>query len=137
MAKKATAKETTAKKAAVKKKTMSWAITIRRLMKKAGIYQPHFEPTIKQLGDIMDRREKAYAEWKEQGEEFQVVQTNSRGAENYVVNPLVTRIEHADETALQYWDKLGFTAKSYKGLVDTSGKDDKPGLESILKKIGC
>ncbi|MBR2701771.1 MAG: P27 family phage terminase small subunit [Erysipelotrichaceae bacterium] len=121
-----------------KKKTMSWAITIRRLMKKAGIYEPHYEPVIKQLGDVLNIREKAMQQFKDEGEQLLVLQINGRGAENYVVNPLITRIEKADDTAINYWKELGFTAKAYNSLTNTvAAKEEKDSLGSILKKIGC
>ena len=117
---------------------MSWAIKIRRLMKKAGIYQPHYEPVIQQLGDVLNIRDKAMRQFVDEGEQLTILQINGKGAENYVVNPLLTRIEKANDTAINYWKELGFTAKAYNSLTNAvTSNDEKASLNAILKKIGC
>lgn len=116
----------------------SWKKKIVKGTTEIGTYKDSFLPVIETLADILDRREMALKQWRDEGSELMVVKISDRGARNSVKNPLLTVIQECEKDALAYWSQLGLTPgglkKTFTAEKETTEKSVK-GLGEILRSL--
>lgn len=114
----------------------AWKNAIEECCRQAGTYQQYFDNVIISLAEILERKDAAMKQFKDQGEQFTVEYTNKAGATNMIPNPLFKIIQDLDKDALTYWRELGLTPLRLKrifsnGLIQGSGSS----LADLLKKL--
>lgn len=115
----------------------TWKKTIEKQMKDCGVYQDSFDSSISALADILEQRDRVRAEFEESGGNTLVVHTLDRGAENMKINPLLKVWMDLNAQALNYWNSLGLTGRSYKQMTGTVNvKVEKKSLEDVLADLG-
>lgn len=102
-------------------KKAAWKKKILKCMADAGTREEYFDATADTLADILERRDMAIEQWREEGMLLLVEKTSDRGAKNTAKNPLLTIIQECERDALSYWSSLGLTPSSLKKVF----KDDK------------
>ncbi len=94
-------------------------------MKDAGTQGDFYEATVDTLADILERRDEAMKQWKEDGSLFLITKKSDRGAENQAKNPLLGIIQECERDALSYWSSLGLTPSSLKKVFKEEEKEEK------------
>lgn len=114
----------------------AWKKRITQSCKDAGTYQPFFDDVINSLADILDKRDAAAKQYKEEGSEPIVDYTNKGGKTNPTRNPLLALWDELNKTALTYWRELGLTPSGYKKIIGEKPKDESlSGLAAALAEI--
>lgn len=118
-------------------KKTNWKLKIRKDMDAVGTYKESFQTVIDTLADILERRDRAIAQWKEEGCQLMVEKRSDRGAVNIAKNPLLALIQECERDALTYWSQLGLTPSGLKKTFSDTGVNVKGGngLGDILKAI--
>ena len=118
-------------------KKTNWKLNIRKDMDAVGTYKESFQTVIDTLADILERRDRAIAQWKEEGCKLMVEKTSDRGAVNVAKNPLLALIQECERDALTYWSQLGLTPSGLKKTFNETNVNVKGGngLGDILKAI--
>ena len=107
-------------------------------MEEAGTYRPFFDAMIDTLADILEKREKALKQFKEEGSVIMVEQTNKAGEAYRQQNPLLRLINDYNRDALTYWRDCGLTPSGLKKINEQSLKVKKEtSLEEVLSGIGA
>lgn len=109
-----------------------WKETIVESCKQAGTFQPCYENVINTLAEILERKDIASQQFKEEGGKITIEYTNKAGATNIVTNPLIKVINDLDKNALVYWRELGLTPLRTK-KASTSGASSK--LQDFLAEL--
>lgn len=106
-------------------------------MDAVGTYKESFQPAIDTLADILERRDAAIHQWKEEGSLLMVQKYSDRGAVNTAKNPLLALIQECEKDALAYWTQLGLTPSGLKKTFAEERKvqETTQGLGDILKAI--
>lgn len=105
-------------------------------MDTVGTYKDSFLPAIETLADILERRDTAIAQWKDEGSLLMIQKYSDRGAVNTAKNPLLTLIQECEKDALTYWSQLGLTPSGLKKtFADDKEKREGQGLGEILKSL--
>lgn len=116
----------------------AWKKKIVHDMTEVGTYKDSFVSAIDTLADILERRDMAMKQWKDEGCEVTVIKISDRGARNVAKNPLVSIIQECEKDALTYWTQLGLTPgglkKTFVADRETAEKSVK-GLGEILRSI--
>ena len=113
-----------------------WRTTLKQQCVDMGTYQPAFEPAIDALAKILEQRDAALKQFKDEGSELMFDKVSDRGAVNRAVNPLVRLIDTLNNTALSYWKELGLTPASFKKMTGSSAPaEKKTGLAEALRSI--
>lgn len=118
-------------------KKTNWKLKIRKDMDAVGTYKESFQTVIDTLADILERRDRAIAQWKEEGCKLMVEKVSDRGAVNVAKNPLLALIQECERDALTYWSQLGLTPSGLKKTLNETSVNVKGGngLGDILKAI--
>ncbi len=127
------------KKAKPRPKTKAkWKERIIEQMKTVGTYNEAFDSSIDTLADIIDQREKAYAEFLANGGEACFKHVSDRGSVNIKKNPRLQVWQDLNTQALAYWRDMGLTPAGLKKLNEAALKTEKAGsaLEEALKGLG-
>lgn len=103
----------------------AWKKRIIQSMTDAGTQSDLYQAAVDTLADILERRDAAMAQWKDEGSLFLVTRTSDRGAENRVKNPLLGIIQECEKDALSYWSSLGLTPSSLKKVFKEEEKEEK------------
>ena len=111
----------------------SYVTTIKQCCEDAGTYKPSLDPVIKQLADILKRREKLLKEWKAEGENFVVKNINVSGNTYYTKEPRVEILNKLEDNALKHWISLGVTPKE-ADKQETTKKSGCVTLGDFMKK---
>ena len=94
----------------------SWKKKIVAACEAAGTYEPFFEPIIETLADILQRRDRAQKQFKDEGEQIVIEHTNKGGNTNLEKNPILVIINELNRDALSYWRDLCLTPAAFKKL---------------------
>lgn len=94
--------------------SQKWKNKIKRCCRAAGVMQPHFQPVIDALADILARRDEAAEQFFESGGSVVVEYTNKGGNTNTVKNPYYVVWNELNTIALSYWKELCLTPAAYK-----------------------
>lgn len=117
-------------------KKAHWKKKIVQNMDTVGTYKDSFLPAIETLADILERRDTAIAQWKDEGSLLMIQKYSDRGAVNTAKNPLLTLIQECEKDALTYWSQLGLTPSGLKKtFADDKEKREGQGLGEILKSL--
>lgn len=113
-----------------------WKKKIVLNMETVGTYKESFLPAIETLADILERRDSAIQQWKDEGSHLMINKTSDRGAVNVAKNPLLGLIQECEKDALTYWSQLGLTPSGLKKtFADDREKREGQGLGDILKSL--
>ena len=86
-----------------------WEKRIRAACLEAGTYQPYFDPSIRALAEVLERRDAAAKQYRDEGSHPVVEQTNKAGYTSTVKNPLLVLWMDLQSAALSYYRELGLT----------------------------
>lgn len=102
-----------------------------------GTFQPSFNSAIDALAKILEQRDAAQTQFKNEGSILIIDKTSDRGAVNTAINPLVRLIDTLNNTALSYWRELGLTPSSFRKMTGSAAPAEvkKGGLAEALKAI--
>lgn len=120
-------------------KREEWQSQIVSACKEAGTYQPHYDAVIETLAGILEKRDKAEAQFYDSGGNVVVAHTNKGGNTNIVKNPALVVYMELNTQALAYWRDLGMTPSGFKklnGEVITTKVMPGGGFEKLLEKLG-
>ncbi|MBR3280174.1 MAG: P27 family phage terminase small subunit [Lachnospiraceae bacterium] len=115
----------------------SWKKKIKSQMEGVGVYNKSFDSGIDALADILEQRDKVKEQFEESGGRATVIHTLDRGEQNAKINPLLRIWMDLNTQALNYWNSLGLTGKSYKQMTGSlSIKVESKSLEDALSELG-
>lgn len=114
-----------------------WKIRIKKACKEAGTYQPYFDHVIDSLASILEKRDEAEEQYRENGSQPVIEYTNKGGATNPSKNPALVLWDELNKSALAYWRDLGLTPAGLKKLNEDGLKEKKVGFSDLLNDIGC
>ena len=120
-------------------KREEWQSQITNACKEAGTYQPHYNAVIETLAGILEKRDKAEAQFYDSGGNVVVAHTNKGGNTNIVKNPALVVYMELNTQARAYWRDLGMTPSGFKklnGEVITTKVMPGGGFEKLLERIG-
>ena len=118
-------------------KAAQWRPKIKKQCEDMGTFQPSFNSAIDALAKILEQRDAAQTQFKNEGSILIIDKTSDRGAVNTAINPLVRLIDTLNNTALSYWRELGLTPSSFRKITgSTAPAEEKPsGLAAALKAL--
>lgn len=109
-----------------------WIKKIRSELEGLKTYNENFNSTIDALAGVLEQRDLVKGEFKKGGSKVLITKTSDRGAENSVINPLITTIDKLNLTALSYWKELGLTPASFKKMNQAIEEKGVSALEKAL-----
>lgn len=114
-----------------------WANKIKKFCDDAGTYRPFFDGVIDTLAAILEHRDNAEQQFKENGGETVIIRVNEHGA-NMAKNPAVSLIIEFNQQALAYWKELGLTSKSWQAMMkeENLSGDKRDPMTDALKGLG-
>ena len=115
-----------------------WRRIITESCEKVGTNEPQFQPIVKTLASILEKRDAAEKQFIDEGSKFIIEKVNTRSGEaNPSKNPLIILIMDLNTQALAYWRDLGLTPAGLKKLnADGLSAKATAGFEQLLAKIG-
>lgn len=117
-------------------KKVQWKKKIIQNMETVGTFKESFVPAIETLADILERRDMAISQWKDEGCQLMIKKVSDRGAVNTAKNPMLTVIQECERDALTYWSQLGLTPSGLKKtFADDREKREGQGLGDILRSL--
>lgn len=118
-------------------KATQWRPKIKKQCEDMGTYQTSFNSAIDALAKILEQRDAAQTQFKDEGSILIIEKISDRGSVNTAINPLVRLIDMLNSTALSYWRELGLTPASFKKMTGTTAPSDEKqsGLAAALKAI--
>lgn len=115
----------------------AWKKRIIADMEAMGTYRDAYLPAADTLADILERRDFAMKQWKDDGCRLTIIKTSDRGAENVGKNPLLTILQECEKDALTYWSQLGLTPSGLKKVFSEEKEKAKASMLAIaLKNLG-
>ena len=111
-----------------------WKKLIKEQTIAVGTYQPAFDSVIADLAAILQERDAAYKQFRQEGKQLMITKISDRGAKNVVQNPLITLWDKLNVTALAYWRDLGLTPKGLKAIGETVTQSES-GLKELSKVL--
>ncbi|MDE6730694.1 MAG: P27 family phage terminase small subunit [Oscillospiraceae bacterium] len=111
-----------------------WKKIIKEQTMEVGTYQPAFDSVIADLAAILQERDAAYKQFRQEGKQLMITKVSDRGAKNVVQNPLITLWDKLNATALAYWRDLGLTPKGLKAIGETVTQSES-GLKELSKVL--
>lgn len=91
---------------------MDWKKEILKQTKQIGTYRPSFDIAIENLANLLTTRDKAKAQWEEEGA-IPVVELGNRVT---TTHPCLKLAIDCESAALPYLKELGLTASGYKRI---------------------
>ena len=114
-----------------------WTEKIKEQMRNIDVYHESFDSGIAALADILEQRDRVREEFEADGCRVMVMHTLDRGEKNMKTNPLLKLWMDLNKQALDYWNSLGLTGKSYKQIAGSvSVKVESKSLEAALGELG-
>ncbi len=116
----------------------SWKARIISALEEIGMNKPQFSLVVDTLAEILEQRDKAFAEFLESGAKSCIVKTSDRGAQNISKNPQLLIWMDLNDTCLQYWKELCLSPASLKRLsVEAQNADKGSILEALLATLSA
>lgn len=114
-----------------------WRAKIKAQCIEMKTYQQSFNSAIDTLAKILEQRDAAQKQFKDEGSQLIFERVSDRGAVNPSINPLVQLIDKLNVTALAYWKELGLTPASFKKMSGSTApaEEKKSGLAAALASI--
>lgn len=117
-------------------KKTQWKKRIISDMTAIGTYREAYDSVIDTLADILERRDAALKQWKDEGCELTIIKTQDRGAKNPAKNPLLAILQECERDALAYWGQLGMTPSGLKKSFSEEKEKAKASmLASALREL--
>lgn len=113
----------------------AWRNRITKACKDAGTYEPFFDHAIKQLAEILEKRDEVEAEYKRLGSVPVIKHTNKAGKQNVAKNPALIMWDDLNKSALAYWRDLGLTPAGLKKIKGDSGERRTSTLAAALDEM--
>lgn len=115
----------------------SWKERIFVALDEIGMNKPQFVLIVETLAQILEQRDKAFAEFIESGGKVCISKTSDRGSVNIAKNPQLVIWKELSDTALLYWKELCLSPASLKKLSIEAqrGVDNGSILETLLAKL--
>jgi len=119
-------------------KKTQWKKRIIADMTAIGTYREAYDSVIDTLADILERRDAALKQWKDEGCLLTIIKTQDRGAKNPAKNPLLAILQECEKDALSYWSQLGLTPSGLKkSFAEDKEKAKASMLATALKDLGA
>lgn len=117
-------------------KKKAWKARIKKACREAGTYKPYFDHVIDAMAGILEKRDQAWDEYEESEDGLIITQTNNKGSENKVKNPLISLWDDLNKSALAYWKELGLTPAGLKKMNEEVfvKKEEEKG-NSLMRKL--
>lgn len=110
-----------------------WEKTIKENMEAVGIYKISFDPVVKTLAEILEKRDAAMDSFKRSGQDMIVVYNNGSQA----LNAWIKAWNDLNAQALKYWNELGLTPAGLKKLDEKAMKQTKQSaLAKAMSELG-
>lgn len=117
-------------------KKTQWKKRIVADMTAIGTYRESYDSVVDTLADILERRDAALKQWKDEGCQLTIVKTLDRGATNPAKNPLLAILQECERDALTYWSQLGLTPSGLKKSFSEEKEKAKASmLATALKEL--
>lgn len=114
----------------------AWRNRITKACKEAGTYEPYFDHVIKQLAEILEKRDEVEAEYRRLDSMPVIKHTNKAGKENVAKNPALVMWDDLNKSALAYWRDLGLTPAGLKKIRgDAAEAERESALTKALKEM--
>lgn len=115
-----------------------WAEEVRAQTKTVGTYSEAYEPAIATLATVLEQRDRAYADYIEDGARPTIEKESDRGAKNIGINPKLRAWQDLNTQALAYWRDLGLTPAGLKRINESAvkTKTKKSALAKALEDLG-
>ena len=114
-----------------------WESEVRAQVKAVGTYREAYEPVIMTLATVLEQRDRAYADYIEDGARSTIEKTRDRGAKNVGINPKLRAWQDLNAQALAYWRDLGLTPAGLKRIDEKATKAPrKSALAEALESLG-
>lgn len=115
-----------------------WLRKIKKAVRAVGTYQASFDAPMDTLAGILERRDKAVADFEESGSVMVYPVTNTQGETVLKQNPLLKTVNELNRDALAYWRDLGLTPAGLKRINDTAVQKKETGsaLAAALLRLG-
>ena len=115
-----------------------WLRKIKKAVRAVGTYQASFDAPMDTLAGILERRDKAVADFEESGSVMVYPVTNTQGEVVLKQNPLLKTVNELNRDALAYWRDLGLTPAGLKRINDTAVQKKETGsaLAAALLRLG-
>lgn len=114
----------------------AWKNRITKACIEAGTYEPYFDHVIKQLAEILEKRDEVEAEYKRLDSMPVIKHTNKAGKENVTKNPALVMWDDLNKSALAYWRDLGLTPAGLKKIRgDAAEAERESALTKALKEM--
>lgn len=97
-----------------------WLRKIKKAVRAVGTYQASFDAPMETLAGILERRDKAVADFEEAGSVMVYPVTNTQGETVMKQNPLLKTVNELNRDALAYWRDLGLTPAGLKRINDAA-----------------
>ena len=102
-----------------------WENEVRAQAKAVGTYREAYEPVIVTLATVLEQRDRAYADYIEDGARTTIEKESDRGAKNVGINPKLRAWQDLNAQALAYWRDLGLTPAALKKITGEVKKEEK------------
>lgn len=113
-----------------------WADEVRAQAKAVGTYREAYEPVIVTLATVLEQRDRAYADYIEDGARTTIEKESDRGAKNVGINPKLRAWQDLNAQALAYWRDLGLTPAGLKRIDEKATKAPrKSALAEALESL--
>ncbi|MBR6351576.1 MAG: P27 family phage terminase small subunit [Firmicutes bacterium] len=115
-----------------------WLRKIKKAVRAVGTYQASFDAPMDTLAGILERRDKAVADFEASGSVMVYPVTNTQGETVLKQNPLLKTVNELNRDALAYWRDLGLTPAGLKRINDTvvQKKETGSALVAALLRLG-
>lgn len=114
-----------------------WKRKIKKAMQDCGTYQESFSAAVDALSEILEQRDRTRTEFMETGGKSVVMHRLDRGSENAKINPLLKIWIDLNAQALNFWNSLGLTGKSFRQMTGTiTIQKESDSFEKILEELG-
>lgn len=114
-----------------------WADEVRAQAKAVGTYREAYEPVVMTLATVLEQRDRAYADYIEDGARPTIEKESDRGAKNVGINPKLRAWQDLNAQALAYWRDLGLTPAGLKRIDEKATKAPrKSALAEALESLG-
>lgn len=114
---------------------IAWKARIIEALDEISMNKPEFTLIVETLAEILEQRDRAFAEFVESGAQICIIKTSDRGAKNPGRNPCLAIWMELNNTALQYWRELCLSPAAFKRISAEAQKTDSGILEALLAKM--
>jgi len=114
-----------------------WKEHILAQMELKGTDSKGFESVIDTLANLLEQRDKIFAQYKKEGSLPLVEYISNRGEKNRVTNPLLKEWNNMNRDALVYWRELGLTPAGLRKINEEAlaKQNNMSALDKVLANL--